>query len=126
MVAKMIILNDWNSNNHLIRFNQHVSVQDVLLSKIQIITTEYHIKMLPSIAHLSGSTELNKSKLDIIWFCKMLVVIAMIFLLVAFEKNALPPQMMELDANDRLHLGTISFTGQVYDIQFCVHLVRAS
>ena len=54
-------LNNWNSNNHLIRFNQHVSVQDVLLSKIQIITTEYHIKMLPSIAHLSGSTELKKS-----------------------------------------------------------------
>ena len=57
----------------------------------------------------------------------MLVVIAMIFLLVAFEKNALPPQMMELDANDRLHLGTTrGFTGAAIRIQFCVHLVRAS
>ena len=57
----------------------------------------------------------------------MLVVIAMIFLLVAFEKNALPPQMMELDANDRLYLATgTSFTGVDWDIQFCVHLVRAS
>ena len=40
-------LNNWNSNNHLIRFDQHESGQDVLLSKIQFITTEYHIKMLP-------------------------------------------------------------------------------
>ena len=56
----------------------------------------------------------------------MLVVIAMIFLLVAFEKNALPPQMMELDTNDRLHLATSDFSGEANYIQFCVHLVRAS
>ena len=82
--------------------------------------------MLPTIAHLSDSTDLNSENLYLKWFCYVLVAMAMIFLLMAFEKNALPPQMMELDANDRLHLATTDFSGTAYQIQFCVHLVRAS
>ena len=42
------------------------------------------------------------------------------------EMNGSPPQLLELNVNDRLHLGTTDFKGTAYKIHFCVLLVRVS
>ena len=41
-------------------------------------------------------------------------------------KGGWPPQMLELQKDDRLHLQTDLFGGWAHVITFCVHLISAS